>query len=154
MPKLTGADKIQQFRPICLLKYIYKWLTKSLTIRLEHYADKLINIQQNAFIKKRNIRDGVLTLHEVMHHTHVKREIGVVLKLDFEKAYDKVNREFLLSCLHHKGFNEKLCHWIDQVLRDGTVSVKLNDTVCPYFVSSKGVRQGDPLSPMLFNLEA
>lgn len=84
--------------------------------------------------------DGVLTLHEIMHHTHVKREIGVILKLDFEKVYDKVNWEFLLSCLKLKGFNDKWCRWTDQILRNGTVSVKLNDMIAPYFQSAKGVR--------------
>lgn len=59
LPKLAGADKISQYRPICLLRCIYKLVTKTLTLRLEPYSDKLFSIQQNAFIKKRNIMDGV-----------------------------------------------------------------------------------------------
>lgn len=89
-----------------------------------------------------------------MHHTLVEREIGVILKLDFEKAHDKVNCEFLLSCLHLKGFNDKWCRWTDQILKHDIVSVKLNDMIGPYFQSAKGVREGDPLSHMLFNLAA
>jgi hypothetical protein len=78
--------------------------------------------------------------------------VGVVLKLDFEKAYDKVNWDFLLNCHMAKGFCEKWCGWIRKVLYNGTISIKLNNTCGPYFQSYKGVRQGDPLSPTLFNL--
>uniref|UniRef100_A0A453EC45 Reverse transcriptase domain-containing protein n=1 Tax=Aegilops tauschii subsp. strangulata TaxID=200361 RepID=A0A453EC45_AEGTS len=80
--------------------------------------------------------------------------VGVVLKLDFEKVYDKVNWDFLLECHKLRGFNETWCGWINQILRNGTVSIKLNNGVGPYFRSVKGVRQGDPHSPFLFNLAA
>ena len=76
--------------------------------------------------------------------------MGVVLKLDFEKAYDKVNWDFLLDCHRKRGVNSKWCGWVSQILKNGTVSVKINNTTGPYFQSHKGVRQGDPLSPYLF----
>jgi hypothetical protein len=152
LPKVSEADKITQYRPICLLRCIYKLITKVLTIRLEPFADKLFSRNQNAFIKKRNIMDGILSLQEILHHAHVKKQVSVVLKLDFEKAYDKVNWDFLLNCHVAKGFCDMWCGWIRKVLHNGTVSVKLNNTCGPYFQSCKGVRQGDPLSPTLFNL--
>lgn len=91
LPKVHDAARIQQFRPICLLNCLYKWITKVLTIRQENLVDKLILNSQTAFMKGRNIMNGVLTLHEVLHETKRRNEVGVVLKLDFEKAYDKVN---------------------------------------------------------------
>jgi hypothetical protein len=96
--------------------------------------------------------DGVVSLHEIMHHVHVKKQVGVILKLCFEKAYDKLNWEFLLSCFQLRGFNNLFCSWIRQILHNGTVSAKLNDEVGAYFQSAKGVRQGNPLSPFLFNM--
>ena len=79
----------------------------------------------------------------------------MVLKLDFEKAYDKVNWAFLFEVLKLYGFSDVWCSWIQTVVTGGTISVKLNDKLGPYFVSSiKGVRQGDPLSPILFNFAA
>jgi hypothetical protein len=96
--------------------------------------------------------DGILSLQEIFHHTHVKKQVGVVLKLDFEKAYDQVNWDFLLSCHQAKGLYKMWCGWIKKVLYNGTVSVKLNNVCGTYFQSYKGVRQGDPLSPTLFNL--
>jgi hypothetical protein len=96
--------------------------------------------------------DGVFYLHEVMHHVHIKKQVGVILKLDFEKAYDKVNWDFLLSFHEARGFYPLWCSWIRQSLHNGTVSVKINDKMGPYFQSAKGVRQGDPLAPFLFNM--
>ena len=93
-------------------------------------------------------------MHEVLHETKRKKNIGVVLKLDFEKAYDKVNWSFLLESFKQKGFNSKWCNWILQVVSGGIISVKINNTTSPYFVSHKGVRQGDHLSPILFNFVA
>lgn len=76
LPKISGADKIQQFRPICLLRCPYKLITKVMDRRVEVYADKLISSTQNAFVKGRNIMDGVLSLHEILNYTHVKKKSG------------------------------------------------------------------------------
>jgi hypothetical protein len=91
LPKILDASKIQQYRHICLLNCLYKLITKILTIRIEPFAEKLIHTTQYAFMRGRNIMTGVLTLHEILHETKLKNECGVILKIDFEKAYDKVN---------------------------------------------------------------
>src|SRR6185312_108726 len=80
-----------------------------------------------------------------------KKEVGIILKLDFEKAYDKVCWDFLFDCLKIRGFSVTWCDWIKQVVSGGTVSLKVNDLTGSYFMSHKGLRQGDPLSPILFN---
>lgn len=90
LPKISGADRIQQFRPICLC-CPYKLITKVMDRRVAKYANKFISPTQNAFVKGMNIMDGILSLHELLNYMHVKKRVGVVLKLDFEKAYDKVN---------------------------------------------------------------
>jgi hypothetical protein len=91
LPKIKEASKIQQFRPICLLNCLYKLVTKTLTIRMERIADKLIHNNQIAFMRGRNIMTRITCLHKTLHETRRRNEIGVILKLDFEKAYDKVN---------------------------------------------------------------
>jgi hypothetical protein len=87
-----------------------------------------------------------------MHHVHVKKQVGIILKIDFEKTYDKVNWDFLLSCHELRGFCPMWCSWIRQSLHNGTVSVKINNEMGPYFQSTKGVRQGDPMVPFLLNM--
>jgi len=85
---------------------------------------------------------------------HRKKLDGMILKLDFEKAYDKVKWSFLQQTLIMKGFSPVWCRWIDQIVRGGSVNIKVNDDVGHFFQTKKGVRQGDPLSPILFNLVA
>jgi hypothetical protein len=91
LPKSKDARKIQKYRPICLLKCIYKWFSKCLTLRLYAVAGRLIHKSRAAFLQKINIMNNVLALHEILHETKRKQHTWVILKLDFEKAYDKVN---------------------------------------------------------------
>jgi hypothetical protein len=113
---------------------------------------KFINKSQSGFLKEGNIMDGVMALHENLHDTRIKKKEGLVLKLDFKKVYDKINWQFLLECLRQTGFDKKWCEWIKLVMTSGTLNVKVNNTCSKYFKSGKGVRQGDLLSPFLFNI--
>jgi hypothetical protein len=79
---------------------------------------------------------------------------GVILKIDFEKAYDKVKWSFLQQTLRMKGFSNELRALIHSFVSGGSVAIKVNDDTCHYFRTKKGLRQGDPLSPMLFNIVA
>ena len=81
-----------------------------------------------------------------------KKEIEIVLKLNYEKAYDRVNWEFLVEVLTSKCFSKTWINWIINLTRGGSVCVRLNDVNGPYFTVGKGLRQGDPLPPLLFNL--
>jgi hypothetical protein len=115
---------------------------------------RIINKCQSVFIKGRNIMDGVMILREIVHDVKVRKKDGVILKLDFEKAYDKISWEFLFEMLKQRGFCESWCKWMREVVSSGTLSVKVNGLMGGYFKCGKGVRQGDPLSPLLFNLAA
>ena len=154
LPKIKEANKIHQYRPIFLLNVIYKIFTKALMSRLEPVMSNIIDKCQSGFIKGRNIVEGIMSLHEILHDTKVRKKDGLVLKLDFEKAYDKISWNFLFECLKQRGFCEKWCHWIEKVVTCGTLSVKVNDKVGAYSKCGKGVRQGGPLSPFLFNIAA
>jgi hypothetical protein len=74
--------------------------------------------------------------------------------IDFEKAYDKVKWSFLQQTLRMKGFSPKLCRWIQNMVSGGSVGIKVNDYIGPYFQMKRGLRQGDPMSPILFNIVA
>lgn len=74
LPKVLDANKIQQFRPICMMNCLYEWFTKVLSLRLDSVADKLILNTQSAFMKGRNIMNGVLALHEILHETKKKEK--------------------------------------------------------------------------------
>jgi hypothetical protein len=154
LPKVNQAERIQQFRPICLLNISFKIFTKVATIRLNTVADHVVRPSQTAFMQGRNILDGVVILHEVVHELHTKKLNGVILKLDFEKAYDKVKWSFLQQTLRMKGFSPEWRALINDFVSGGSVAIRVNDDTGCYFQTRKGLRQGDPLSPMLFNIVA
>jgi hypothetical protein len=113
--KQKESSHIKQFHPICLLNVSFKIFTKGMVNRMTGIATKLVNPSQMMFIPGRNIMEGVVMLHEIIHEIHRKKMSGVMLKLDFKKAYDKVNWKFLQQTLRIKGFSEKWCHWIKEV---------------------------------------
>ena len=153
-PKINEAERIQQYRPICLLNVSFKIFTKVATVRLNSVADHVVKPTQTAFMQGRNILDGVVILHETVHEMHRNKLAGVIVKIDFEKAYDKVNWSFLQQTLRMKGFSEEWCALVRNFVSGGSVAVKVNDDVGHYFQTKKGLRQGDPLSPILFNIVA
>jgi hypothetical protein len=90
----------------------------------------------------------------VLHELASKKQSGIILKLDFEKAYDKVSWSFLEEVMQEKGFSEQWIEWVLKAVRGGRVAINLNGELGTFFRSYKGLRQGDPLSPLLFNLVA
>jgi hypothetical protein len=89
-----------------------------------------------------------------MHEMHCKNQSGVIFKIDIKKAYDKVKWSFLKQTLPMKGFSSTWCKWIETFTQNGHVQIKINDQVRENFQTKKGLREGDPLSPILFNIVA
>ena len=98
-----------------------------------------------------NILEGVVILHETVHELHRKKQSGVILKIDFEKAYDKVRWDFLRQTLQMKGFSPKWIEWVKSFISGGSVAINVNDEVGPFFRTKKGLQQGDP-SPRYYSM--
>jgi hypothetical protein len=88
----------------------------------------------------RHILEGVVILHETIHELHRKKLDGVLLKLDFEKAYDKFKWSFLQQTLCIKGFDPKWCDWIKNFVEKGSVGIHVNNDIGHYFQTRKGLR--------------
>jgi hypothetical protein len=86
LPKCREAEKIQQYRPICLLNVSFEIFTKVLTNWLTSVAQKVISPTQMTFLPGRNIIERVVILHETLHKLHTHKQNGVILKIDFEEA--------------------------------------------------------------------
>ena len=152
LPKKTVAVRIEQFRPICLLNVSFKIFTEVGTNRLTQIAHAVVQPTQSAFMPDRNILEGVVVLHETLHEIHTKKLDGVIFKVDFEKAYEKFKWPFLQQALRMNGFDEAWRRHVESFTQKGSVGIKVNDDIGHYFQTHKGLRQGDPMSPILFNI--
>jgi hypothetical protein len=141
---------MKDFRPISLVGSLYKIIAKVLANRLKGVLDKVISKTQSAFIKGRQILDLILIANESLDSRRRSGEPGILYKMDVEKAYDHVNWDFLLYMLKRCGFWEKWCSWISFCISSIRFSVLVNGSPKGFFDSSRGIRQGDPLSPLLF----
>ncbi|GKV27067.1 hypothetical protein SLEP1_g36277 [Rubroshorea leprosula] len=136
--------------PISLIGVMYKIIAKLLANRLRKVLDKVIGEQQMAFIEGRQLVDGVVIANEVIDEAKRKKKRSFLFKVDFEKAYDKVIWDFLDYMLMRMGFCSTWRGWILECLQSSMVSVLVNGSPSRQFPVSKGLRQGDPLSPFLF----
>jgi hypothetical protein len=126
--------------PICLLGVDYKWFIKVLTMRLTAVADSIISKTQTSILLGRNILEGVVVLHETLYEMRRKKSKGIIMKLDFEKSYDKVSWPFMIEVLERKKFPAKWIEWIQQVVSGGKVGINLNGEPSNFFRTFKGLR--------------
>lgn len=152
IPKCQSPDDPSHYRPISLINSTLKIVSKVLANRLSRKIGGLVDLTltQSAFIKGRCIIDNISTAHELLFYMQKLRLQGLILKVDFFKAFDTVDWNFLFALLRARGFTEKWTGWIQTILLSSKASFLINGTQCGYVRYHRGLRQGDPLSPLLF----
>jgi hypothetical protein len=152
IPKNKNPSSINHYRPIGLCNVVYKTISKLLVSRILPLLDKLISPCQSAFTPGRWIAENQLIVHEILHSFKKSKAKGgfITVKIDLQKAYDQVNWNFFRAVLVNFGFQDTFVNWIMECVTTTTLSVLVNGGISKHFKPSRGLRQGDPLSPYLF----
>jgi hypothetical protein len=133
---------------------VLKLITKLIADRLQAVIIPLIHKNQYGFIKTRTIQDCLAWAFEYIDQYQQSRKELFILKLDFEKAFDTIEHATICKMMERLGFSPIWINWVQRILDSGSTSVLLNGVPRKQFQCIKGVRQGDPLSPLLFVLAA
>lgn len=153
IPKTTGASSIKDYRPISCCNTIYKTISKLLVARIKPLLPKIILPNQTAFIKGRILLENCLLAAEIVNGYH--RENGpkkLTIKVDIAKAFDTLRWDFVIHCLSALNLPAKYIQWITECITTPSYSIGINGSIHGYFKGSRGLRQGDPLSPYLFTI--
>lgn len=153
LPK-KGKDlrMLKNWRPISLLNTDYKILSTCIANKLKPHLPKLVSEDQTGFIKGRYIGENIRTILDIIQFLEITNSPGILLTLDFEKAFDSINWGFIISTLKYLNFGHKYISWVKLLYSDISGTVMNNGWASNYFPLHRGVRQGCPASPYLFLL--
>ena len=148
--KDKDLTNVKNWRPISLLNTDYKIIAHILATRLQHVLPTVISKDQSGYLKNRNISINIRSIFDIIDMIESQNSSVLLAFLDFEKAFDKINWTFLQNALKQFGFGNVLMEWVQILSTDIESCVINNGTTSKYFKIKSGVRQGCPLSALLF----
>ncbi len=146
-----GGGKLDDYRPITLLNTELKIMAKILQERLQSVAESLLGPEQTCSVRGRTIQSNLHLIRTIIEGVKDDEEAALI-NLDQSKAFDRVDHRYLAAVLQAAGFAPNFCRWISLLYRSPSAVVQVNGRLSDAFVLSRSVRQGCPLSPLLYAL--
>ena len=143
---------LKNWRPIPLLNVVYKIASTSIANRLKKVLDKLISKEQTGFMPGRYIGENTRLIYDILNYTEKSNIPGLLLFIDFEKAFDSVSWAFIDNVLNYFNFGSSLRKWIEVLYNNIKSRINIGGHLSEYFYPGRGCRQGDPVSSYLFIL--
>jgi len=150
IPKEEESNTPDKYRPIALCNIIYKIVSKVIASRLKPLLPLIISPEQSGYVEGRQITDGIILTHEIIHSLKHLKKPGMLLKIDLSKAFDSISWEYMHKILQAFGFAPSWIRWISSLISSSFFSILINGIPSPTFRPSRGIHQGDPISPFLF----
>uniref|UniRef100_A0A8C5G1I7 Reverse transcriptase domain-containing protein n=1 Tax=Gouania willdenowi TaxID=441366 RepID=A0A8C5G1I7_GOUWI len=150
--KNRNPELCSSYRPISLLNVDNKILSKILALRLENVVNTIVDADQTGFICGRNSYHNTRRLLHIIHHLNTNKTLGAVVSMDAEKAFDRIEWEYMFEVMKRFGFGCGFLRWVRLLYKAPTASVLTNGLLSAPFKVKRGTAQGSPLSPTLFAL--
>ena len=146
------TDRLKNLRPVTLLSAEYKLVSGSIADYINEVLPNLINGQQVGFVRGRYIGECIRTTYDTFQWANNVGATGLLLLIDFEKAFDSVSFKYMEKMLSFFGFSESLIRWVVVLLRNFSACINMAGNLTMLFEVLRGARQGDPIASPLFVL--
>ena len=133
---------LKNWRPLTLLNTIYKLVSGCVAERIKPHLDTIIHGDQKGFVSGRYIGEAIKTTYDIIEWAKVNKKSGILLLIDFEKAYDSLSFKYIKKCLTFFNFSQDIIDWVDILLHNFTAVINQCGNISKKFNIGRGARQG------------